>query len=169
MRAFTSTGLTTGVVHAPALGHALAAIASAALIALALVATWRRRPDHGSGPAEQSAPAFAAWACLAVLVNPLAWPHNVLLLLLPAALLAREPTASPRRRRAVGLALVLVTIPYEALTAWAGGKLPLPAATSWLLGVHALGGLLLFATAIRASARGAAEAGVSAGSLRESS
>jgi hypothetical protein len=162
VRAFVNTGLTTAVFHAPAVGHALAALTSAALIALAFVVTWRARRD------DDPAPAFAAWACLAVLLNPLAWPHNVLLLALPSALLARAPAASSGRRTAVAIALVLITIPYEALVGWAGGSPPLSAATSWLLGAHALGALLLFATALAAAGPSTAPA-LSAGSPPEPS
>jgi len=154
VRAFATTGLTTAVVDRPALGHALAMITSAVLVAIALGATRRRRP--GDDPA----PTFSCWVCLSVLLNPLAWSHNVLLLLLAAALLARDPVA-PRQRRAVALATILITIPHQALLLWAGGAPPLRAATTWLLSLHALGGLLLFGIAIVAGARGTALSAVS--------
>jgi hypothetical protein len=143
VRLFVPSPFVTPVAALPSLGHALALASSIALVVIAAAVTWRRA-------SEPDAAGFAVWSSLIPLLNPLSWTHNVLVLLLPAALLARAP-AGRRQRRIVAGAVALLTVPYEALWQLAGHRFPLPASRSWLLGLHAVAGLVLFATACRAS------------------
>ena len=153
VRLFMDTEFIRAPFNHPALAHGLAIAASLALIVLALVVDVRRRKKTGTkGP---DGVAFAMWCCLITLLNPLSWPHNALVLLIPATLIARD--AGPGRLRiAVGTAIVLSTIPTETLTYLAAGAskdLPVSATRGWLLGLHALGGIILFAAAAVASTR----------------
>ena len=144
VRLFTRRRFTDPVLALPALGHALATGTS---IALVVIAAWftllgRARPLDPTSS--------AIWICLIPLLNPLSWQHNVLMLLLPATLLARAPSGRGRRRVVIAVVAIL-TIPYDALWYLAGHRLPLPATRSWILDLPALAGLLLFGTACHAS------------------
>jgi hypothetical protein len=89
------------------------------------------------------------------LLNPLAWTHYALFLLLPASLVWRAATASnsglseterARLRRAVGIAIVTLSVPKETICLLV---LPFPASplAAPLLSLHALAALLLFTAA----------------------
>lgn len=78
-----------------------------------------------------------------MLLNPLAWSHNVVFLALPIALLARSgwgPT--------LAIAATLLSLPKETLYRAAGAP-PTGPAGALILSAHALGALLLFAQAAR--------------------
>lgn len=154
MRLFVDSPTVRAPFNYPRLGHLLSTGATIALLCVAAGLT-RRRP---SARAEAQPEAFAMWACLVALLNPLAWTHNAPLLLLPAVLLARDPVRS-RCRMAVAVALIILTVPRQLLYAWAArGVLPVPASRGWILGLHALGGLILFAAACAASREAIAQA-----------
>jgi hypothetical protein len=148
VRLFVTNPFTIAPVHRPALAHALSTATTIALIATAIGLTIRR--GRVAPRAAADSPAFAMWVCLLPLVNPLAWTHNVIVLLLPAVLLARDG-ASPARRRMVAVAMVLLTIPRGTLVRWAGFYVPFDPARGWILGVHALACLLLFFSACAAA------------------
>ena len=144
VRLFVPSRFADPVLALPALGHALATGTSIALVVIAARFTLlgRARPLDPTS--------FAIWSCLIPLLNPLSWQHNVLMLLLPATLLARAPSSQGRRRVVIAVVAIL-TIPYDALWYLAGHRLPLPATRSWILDLPALAGLLLFGTACHAS------------------
>jgi len=146
-RALVGDALVRPLVHAPGLARALHLAAALLLVGGAALVTWRRRrlpPDADDGPV------LALWATLIPLVGPLSWSHYPLFLLLPAVLVARPPS-SAGVRRAVAVAVVALSIPRGALFV-AAAPLPYAPSRSWLLGLHALGGLLLYAAAARAAA-----------------
>jgi hypothetical protein len=135
------------LVHAPALASALHVAAALLLVIGAALVTWRRRmlpPDADDGPV------LALWATLNPLAGPLSWSHYPLFLLLPAVLVARPPSTAGVRW-AVAVAVVALSIPRGALFVAAGSP-PYAPSRSWILGLHALGGLLLYAAAARAAA-----------------
>jgi hypothetical protein len=87
---------------------------------------------------------------LVVVLNPLGWPEYALLLLLPLALTWRAAVALDDRtaRTSVAVALLLLTIPKEALFLWARPLPTSPARSLWL-SVPLYASLLLFAAAAR--------------------
>jgi hypothetical protein len=152
VRLFRDSAYVRAPFDHPALAHGLATAGAAALVVLAVV--FGRKRARGN---EDAAPAFAAWSCLVVLLNPLSWTHGALVLLVPAALLGRAGN-SRGCRVAAAVSLVLLTIPRDTLFQLAGGERPYPASRGWVLGLHALGGLILFGAACVASARRSAAA-----------
>jgi hypothetical protein len=114
------------------------------LVAVAAAATLPRR--WAPPLAESDRALFALWTTLAVLLNPLAWAHSVVLLALPFALLAPASARVPAGRALLVVALVLVSIPKETLYRLAGPP-PTTALSALPLSVHALGALLVFAAA----------------------
>ncbi len=148
LRLFLDSPYVRAPFNHPALAHGLATAGSVMLVGLAAL-FGRPRAD---APRADPAPAFALWSCLVTLLNPLSWTHNALVLLVPATLLGRP--GNPRGCRiAAAVAFVLLTIPRDALFQLAGGSAPYPATRGWVLGLHALGGLILFGTACVASSR----------------
>jgi hypothetical protein len=135
--------------HNPTLAGALSVGVSLGLIGAATFLTARRPRNAGDGPA------FAMWAALIALLNPLSWVHNALFLLLPAVLVARD-TRRRGRRVAVAAGLALLTIPFDTLWRLLG-DLPFAASRAWLLGVHAAGALLIFGAAAVETARASGE------------
>jgi hypothetical protein len=128
-------------VHAPAVSNALYGVIAASLVA---IAAWVTRAASGA----DSWASFSTWSVLLVLLNPLAMPHNAVLLawpLLETAMRLRE-SPHPGLRTAWGAALVLTSIPRQTLS----GLVPLPASAASGLMVTALpcwGTLLLFGVA----------------------
>jgi Glycosyltransferase family 87 len=134
--------------HHPTLAHALNAGVSLLLVALAAWATGTSGPTRAEGDASTAradATAFATWASLIPLLNPIACTHNAVFSLLPAALVARD--CVPVARTAVAVGLVLLSIPRETFLLLAG-ELPFTASLGWMLGLHALGALAIFAGAL---------------------
>ncbi len=144
-RLFIASIYTTPIVDRPALAHALTAATTLLLLGVATALTLRRRAPDGP-----DAPCFAMWTCLIPLLNPLSWAHNVLVLLLPAALLARGP-APAGARASIAVTLVMLSVPRQILETLAGAGFPQHASRNWILGFHAVAGLLLFVTACRAT------------------
>jgi hypothetical protein len=133
-------------VAAPALARALVVICDGALFVLTLLAT--RAASAAGSDRQREGCVLALWYVLLVVLNPLGWPHNACLLLLPALLVARAGAAlaRPRTRTLVGVALVLLTIPKETL----GALAPPPPARfpgSLVLSLPLLGALVLYAAA----------------------
>jgi uncharacterized membrane protein len=123
---------------APMAGAILQIATSAALLAVALAATARRR--RALSPAAERAQ-FALWVTLAVLLNPLAWAHTLVLLALPLALLIADGASI-----GLGVAVVLLSIPKETLYRLAGPP-PASGAGACALSIHAIGALVVFAIA----------------------
>lgn len=146
-RLFVGHPFARPLFSAPALGHALSAGAAVILLAIAGITTTRARRDDG---ADESL--FALWASLAVLLNPLAWTHSLILLVVPLTLLAKSAAQAGRvgLLAGLGVALALISIPKETLYR-AAGDLPVsPGGTLWL-SLHAAGALMIFASAARAA------------------
>ena len=136
------TGEGPAIADAPGLGRALIALGSLALVLLALALTVRMpRP---ADPAREGA-LFAVWTVLVVLLNPLAWSHNAVLLLLPAALILRA-RADAGRLVGVAVAVALLSLPRAALFPIAA--LPgSPLRSAAVLSLHFWGALLLLGLA----------------------
>jgi len=130
--------------HNPALAHRLTTAVALLLVAVAIWFTRQPAKERGVG-APADGPTFALWAALIPLLNPLACTHNAVFLLLPATLLARD--GMPATRNAVGFGIVLLSIPRETFLLFAR-DLPFPASRGWVLGLHALGALAIFAGAV---------------------
>ncbi len=145
-------------VHAPRVAGAVTVAVAGALVSVALAATWRSRSRVGTPAAEGCL--FAAWNVLVVILNPIAWTHTALLLLLPAVLIwrASDEPGSPwpavlrgRVRAAVAVAVLVLTIPKEALLILAGLRPPISPWRAPVLSAHLGAALLLFAAAIVAA------------------
>lgn len=136
------TGEGPAIAHAPWLGRVLIALGSLALVLFALTLTVRTpRP---ADPVREGA-LFAVWTVLVVLLNPLAWSHNAVLLLLPAALILRERSNSGRLV-GVAVAVALLSIPRASLFPIAA--LPgSPVRSAAVLSLHFGGALLLLGLA----------------------
>jgi len=147
-RLFRSGSFIGPLGAAPAVGRVLLLAVETALVGVAALATVRRQraePDR-----QRDGCAFALWYVLVVVLNPLAWPHYALLLLLPLALTWRAAVALdvPLSRALVAVALLLLSIPKETLFLRAI-PLPISPARSLWLSVPLCGALLLFAAATR--------------------
>ncbi|HEX3694782.1 MAG TPA: glycosyltransferase family 87 protein [Polyangia bacterium] len=141
-RLFVGGAYAQPLMAAPLLGRALQSATIATLLAVALTVTVRYcRFRSPTGEADRAL--FALWATLAVLLNPLAWAHTVVLLALPIALLFSDGDSL-----ALGGALVLLSIPKETLYSLAGAP-PVAAGRAWLLSLHAVGALIVFGLAAR--------------------
>ncbi len=126
------------LLAAPALGRA--AFAATAAVALGLAAL---RTLRGGEPSMSPGRAAAAWVVLSVVLNPLGWGHTLLMLLPALAVLWRE-----RGGPAAVVIAALLTVPRQALAAWAG-PLPVgPAAGLWL-GLHAAAAMALLVALCR--------------------
>jgi hypothetical protein len=153
VRLFLDSDFVRAPFNHPRLAHGLTTAAGLLLVGLAVWVTARRRRPAEPPPDGDRGAAFAAWASLVALLNPLSWTHNAVLLLLPAVLVARD-AERPGIRKAVAMALVLLSIPRQTLYGLAGwGTYPFPASRGWILGLHAAGGLVLFAAAVAAAAK----------------
>ena len=139
--------------HAPAVAHVAGPLLALGLVGVATALTWRRARARTTAPpdAVREGPLFAMWGALVALLNPLAWTHNALFLLLPAVLVARA-TRQRATRIALGVALVALSVPRETLFTLAG-PLPFTAARGWILGVHAAAGLTIYVCAVVESGR----------------
>jgi Glycosyltransferase family 87 len=137
------------LVAAPLVARGLELASVATLFGIALYAV-RAAPDNPSRAREGALAAL--WYVLMVVVNPLAWPHYAILLLLPATLAGRAARATGDKFAALLLtaALALLSIPKETLLALAGG-LPASPVRGLALALPLGGALALYA----ASARGA--------------
>ncbi|HEY7371879.1 MAG TPA: glycosyltransferase 87 family protein [Polyangia bacterium] len=156
-RALVGGPFATPFVAAPRLARALLLAASAGLIGAAfLLGRPRRREPGPGGPAVEGC-RFALWAVLAVVLNPLAWAHTAVILVLPAVLVLRAadddalaPRARRRVRALVAAALVALTVPKETLYLLVE-PLPSPPLRGLLLSLHLGGALALLAAAALAS------------------
>ena len=159
-RLFIGAHFARPLVRAPALAKLLLLAGAAGLGLVAWVET-RARGAHDDGARDKARDGcvLAQWTILIVVLNPLAWAHYALLLLMPAVLVLRvaeqprSPLPALLRRRlkiAVACALVVLTIPKEALYLLAQ---PLPTSPVWapVLSCHLFAALLLFAAATAAS------------------
>ena len=89
------------VVRSPATGAALAAVAQLAVVGYVVWAGWRERSVAGRDRA------FAVTAAGMLLVSPITWPHHLVVLVVPAALLvAKFPRGSARSVLACCFALL---------------------------------------------------------------
>jgi Glycosyltransferase family 87 len=158
-RLFVGGSFAVPLVDAPRVGRVVGLAAAAALTLLALAATLRRPAGDGEeDDAGREGCVFALWTVLIVVLNPLAWTHTALMLLLPAALIWRAleapaaPLSAPLRRRlraATGIAIIVLTIPKEALFI-AASPLPTRPASAPILSAHLFAALLLFGAALAA-------------------
>jgi hypothetical protein len=155
-RLFVGGPFAIPLVHAPRVARVVGLAAAAALTLLALAATLRRRASDGDQAREGCV--FALWTVLIIVLNPLAWTHTGLMLLLPAALIWRAidapaaPLSAALRRRlraATGVAIIVLTIPKEALFL-AAGPLPTRPASAAVLSAHMFAALVLFGAALAA-------------------
>ena len=136
------TGEGPAIAHAPWFGRVLITLGSLALVLFALALTVRT-----SRPADRAREGalFAVWTILVVLLNPLAWSHNAVLLLLPAALILRGGSAGGRIV-GVAVAVALLSIPRAALFPIA--SLPgSPLRSTAVLSLHFWGAVLLLGLA----------------------
>jgi len=146
----------TPLVHAPLAARAAFAGGGTLLVALALRATWRTASD-----APREGAVFALWAILVVLLNPLAWGHGAVMLLLPTALVVRcltedaERHQAERRRLLAFLAagILLVSIPIQTLHRAVGPVPVSPLSSLAVLSLPFYGVLLLFTAALAAIRR----------------
>jgi hypothetical protein len=143
------------LVEAPVAARVIVLAAGLALVFAAFRVT--AGPDR---PARNGC-VFALWSVLIVVLNPLAWTHYALLLVLPAALVFRaaEEPASPLPegtraaiRRDLAIAIVGLSIPKETFY-FAVTPLPTSPAAAPVGSVHLFAALMLFAAAYR-GARG---------------
>jgi alpha-1,2-mannosyltransferase len=124
--------------HAPTFARVLTLAIAAVLAFLALRAT--QRGGHSD------ASVYGAWCVLAVLLNPLAWSHTLVIALLPLVLLMR------RARPSALFAIALVfTIPRQTLARIAA-LAPGEPAMAPVVSLHALAALALFALALHVAA-----------------
>ncbi len=131
----------------PALARALGLVTGAALAGVSL---WLTLAPDGRPDRLRDGCCFALWNVVAVVTNPLAWPHYAILLLLPMTLvlraLDRAAERAPLMRRLLGAALLLLTIPTETLDRLAGPA-PVAPGRGLFVSTHLCGALLLFAAA----------------------
>ncbi|HEY6477839.1 MAG TPA: glycosyltransferase family 87 protein [Polyangia bacterium] len=117
---------------------------------LAAVAVWRTIAPGAAVDRLRDGCCFALWNVVAVVTNPLAWPHYAILLLLPMTLVLRALDGAGARARVMrGLlaaALLLLTIPTETLDRLAGSA-PVTPGRGLFVSTHLCGALLLFAAA----------------------
>jgi hypothetical protein len=155
------------LVDVPMTARLLSGLITTGLIGAALVLTWRL-PAPASQALEGAL--FALWSILGALLNPLAWLHTSILLLLPAALILRAATdpAVPLRsgiragcRVVVVLAIALLSLPKETLQVLAGAAPVSPGRVLTVLALPCYGALALFGAAALI-ARGAAPGPVGA-------
>jgi hypothetical protein len=141
------------IVTVPSVARALTIASNLALLGVAAVAT--RRAAHAPADRDREGCVLALWYVLVVVLNPLAWPHYAILLLLPAGLAARAArTASdPSALLLSAAGLVLLTIPKETLFV-AAAPFPMAAGPALLLSLPLLGALFVFAAATRGALRG---------------
>ena len=144
----------TPLVHAPVAARAALAGGAVVLVGLALLATRRTAADT---PREGAV--FALWAILVVLLNPLAWGHGAVMLLLPTALVVRclvedAERQSSARRRVLLLpvaGILLLSIPVQTLHRAAGAIPVTPLGSLAVLSLPFYGALALFAAALAAT------------------
>lgn len=131
----------------PALARALGLAAGAALAGIAL---WLTLAPGGPSDRLRDGCCFALWNVVAVVTNPLAWPHYAILLLLPMTLVLRGVDRAAERapviRGLLGAALLLLTIPTETLDRLVGSA-PVGPGRGLFASTHLCGALLLFAAA----------------------
>jgi hypothetical protein len=132
------------LVNAPILTRYLVALASVALVGIAMLNTGRERMAG-----EREGARFATWTILLVTLNPLAMGHNGVVLALPIALTARALLSDQRiwPRLAWAAGVVLVSIPRQTIVSLA----PVPVPPWQGLAIIALplwGTMLLFGAAI---------------------
>jgi uncharacterized membrane protein YhaH (DUF805 family) len=136
------TGEGPAIAHAPWFGRVLIALGSLALVLFALALTVRT--PRSAGRAREGT-LFAVWTILVVLLNPLAWSHNAVLLLLPAALILRDGSGSGRMA-GIAVAVALLSMPRASLFPIAA--LPgSPVRSAAVLSLHFGGALLLLGVA----------------------
>jgi hypothetical protein len=137
----------------PMTARLLAGLITVGLIGAALVPTWRL-PARTSPTLEGAL--FALWSILGALLNPLAWLHTSIPLLLPAALVLRAATDPelPLRsgirmgcRVAIVLAIALLSLPRETLMVLAGSAPVSPGRVLAVLALPCYGALALFGAA----------------------
>ncbi len=152
---------TRPLLDAPMTAGLLTGLVTAALVGASVLLTWRARAETGSAV---DGALFALWCALGALLNPLAWLHSSILLLLPAALVLRAlaDPALPVRGSArlaceatVVVGVALLSLPKETLyyLAW-----PVPVAPGRVLAVIGLpcyGALAIFGAAAFVAGRGA--------------
>jgi Glycosyltransferase family 87 len=126
--------------HAPSFAKALTVAIGAALVLLALRAS--RNADASDRPL------YGAWCALAVLLNPLAWSHTLVIALIPLTQLIRHQI-SPAALFSVAL---VFSIPRVTLARLAAALAPGEPETALLISIHALAGLVLFVLALRVAA-----------------
>jgi len=158
-RALVGGRFATPFVTVPGLARALLLAASGVLVAVAFVLGRPARGQVESAHRAYEGCRFAMWAVLAVVLNPIAWAHYGILLLLPAVLVLRAtddhdlaPRARGRVRALVAVALVALTVPKETLFLLVE-PFPAPPWRSLLVSVHLCGALALFGAAALAIRR----------------
>jgi hypothetical protein len=139
-------------VSAPALARALTVASNLALVGVAAVAT--RRAASAPADRDRQGCVLALWYVLVVVLNPLAWPHYAILLLLPAGLAARAArnASDPSALLLSAAGLVVLTVPKETLFL-AAAPFPMAPLPALLLSLPLLGALFVFAAAARGALR----------------
>jgi alpha-1,2-mannosyltransferase len=142
------------VTAAPLVARALVLVSASSLLAIAAFATRSLTRGAAERDRDREGCVLALWYILVVLLNPLAWAHYAILLLLPAALAARGARVNADRpaRALAAVGLALLSIPKETLLLVAGG-LPAAPIRGLALSAHLAGALLLFASAARGAFR----------------
>jgi hypothetical protein len=133
-------------VHAPAAAGTIVAIASLALIGIAMSATIGKHIVK-----ENEGAPFAAWMTLLVSLNPLSMGHNGVLLALPIVLVARSLLGDRRTwlKLLWSAGVVLASIPRQAVFQLV--SIPVEPMAGLLVALPLLGTLLLFAASVAAS------------------
>jgi hypothetical protein len=151
-RLFVGGRFAKAAVVAPRLAWALQVAISGGLIGVAAWTSWSTRNAPPDRPREDCA--LALWYLLPPILNPLGWSHYVLLLVLPAALVARAAAARKDRRTMalVGAVLVLASFPKVGVYQLTQ-PFPPPALRTILLSLHLYAFLLLFAAAASVALR----------------
>lgn len=130
------------IVTAPGVARALVVLCDLTVLGVALAATRATQsvpPDRA-----REGCVLALWYIAVVVMNPLAWPHYALLLLLPALLAGRAASGRRGARRLVAAAIVLLSIPKETLYLMSPAQ-PAGPPRSLLLSLPLVGAILLFA------------------------
>ncbi|HEY4394713.1 MAG TPA: glycosyltransferase 87 family protein [Polyangia bacterium] len=160
-RLFVGGAFARPLVSAPLLARALTLAATIVLLGVAVTAT--RRAARAPADRNREGCVLALWYVLVVILNPLAWPHYAILLLLPTGLAARAAYQAPapatttdRPALLLGAAgLALLTIPKETLFLLAA-PLPLAPLPALVLSLPLVGALCVFAAAARGARRASA-------------
>jgi alpha-1,2-mannosyltransferase len=100
----TDESRVVALAPAPAVGHALAALARLAVVVL----VGRAALLSAAGPVARRDRAFSAAVAGMILVSPIAWPHYLIMLVVPVGVLAAAPAGG---RWALGACVAVLWLP----------------------------------------------------------